>query len=131
MTPPSTGLGTAPAFADPALMEASFDEAAAAGAPCERRLGIAGRSVRIHSARPEMLRRLTRTFTHLATAEAGEPDLTIRFWDSQSGGTPMPPLPDVGEKEQHQPGASGRASNSVRAVTRASSRSTRMPRRRR
>lgn len=105
MTPTQTSLGTAPAFAAPALMEASYDEAAAAGAPCERRLAIAGRSVLVRSAGPEMLERLTRTFTHLASSDEGEPDLTIHFWDSASGSTSQPPVPDVGDPEQHQPGA--------------------------
>lgn len=93
-----------PDFADPRLMEAGFEEAAAAGSPCERRLTIAGRPVTVRSAGPEMLARLTRTFTHLARADDRDAELTVHLWDSASGDTALPPLPDVGEGP-HQPGA--------------------------
>ena len=102
-TPVAETEAALPAFADPERMEAGFEEAASAGERCERRLSIGGEAVRIRSADPAMLSRLTRTFTHLATPEDGGAALTINFWDSATRGTVVPPLPDVGT--EHQPGA--------------------------
>jgi hypothetical protein len=104
MTSPVQAREARPDFADPRQMAAGFEEAAAAGEPRERWLTIAGRAVRVRSAGPEMLARLTRTFTHLGRPEGGEADLTVHLWDSATGDTSLPPLPDVGEGP-HQPGA--------------------------
>jgi hypothetical protein len=103
MTSPAQATEALPAFADPGRMEAGFEEAAAAGEPCERWLTIGDKAVRVRAAHPEMLGRLTRTFTHLGRPEGGTADLTVHFWDSATLGTSAPPLPQVGE--ENQPGA--------------------------
>lgn len=74
-------------------IEASFEAASASGVVDKEYL-IAGSRVRLRSASEEMMRRLSRAFTHLEAQSPGEPDITIHLWDSATAGTP-PPLPKV------------------------------------
>jgi hypothetical protein len=92
-----------PRFADPDLLAEGFDEALAAGEECERWLAVAGRVVRLRSASPEMLSRLTRAFAHLVRQPSDRADLTISLWDSVAAPESAPDLPDIGGG--HQPGA--------------------------
>src|SRR5581483_846851 len=72
------------------------------GGVFEKDFAIAGSDVRFRSTNPELLNLLTRAFTHLATAST-MPDLTIELWDSASGGTAGPPVPDA--HDDRAPGA--------------------------
>jgi hypothetical protein len=84
------------------LVADSFASAARA-TPVDREYLIAGRRVRLRAAHPDLMRRLSRTFTHLETAANTEPELTIHLWDSVVCDAVPPPIPDV-EGEQ-APGA--------------------------
>jgi len=68
---------------------------AAAGGVESRSFALAGCTVRLVSTSPEMLRRLSTAFTHLALDDPPEPEFTIHLWDSATAGTPPPPLPRV------------------------------------
>lgn len=92
-----------PAFADPRQLSASYEAALAAGQACECWLRIAGGTVLLRSSSPEMLDRVTRTFTHLRCDAQAAADLTMHLWDTVPAGLPDPPLPDV--HGEQQPGA--------------------------
>ena len=85
---------------------ASFELAAReSGHVVDRDFLLAGARVRLRSACPPMLARLSHAFGH-AAAGAGEPEppaLTVHLWDSATYGTAGPPLPQT-EGEQ-APGA--------------------------
>jgi hypothetical protein len=84
-------------------LDDSFEAAvAAAGAVHQRDFTLAGVHVRLRSPNADMLAKLTRAFTHLSRGE-GEPELVIDLWDSASGDTPSPPLPNTSDEEA--PGA--------------------------
>jgi hypothetical protein len=84
-------------------VEASFLEAArASGRIDERTFDIGGSRVRFRSTSLELLELLSRAFTHLATT-SDSPQLTLHLWESASGGTAGPPVPDVWD--ERAPGA--------------------------
>jgi hypothetical protein len=101
----ASGRATESRFADLARLADSFDAAAdAAGGTHDARFCIAGAAVCFRSANAEMTRRLTHAFGHLpAPAADAAADLTVRLWDSASGGTSPPPLPDT--RDEEAPGA--------------------------
>lgn len=103
MTLSAEAAPTTPAFADPTHLRASYLAALAAGEACEAWLRIGGGVVRLCSSSPEMLDRITRTFTHLRCPAGGTPDLTMHLWDTAVDDVPDPPLPEVGGEQQ--PGA--------------------------
>ena len=91
------------AFAKLELVEESFAEAGrASGGIVEQDFAIAGTDVRFRSTNAELLRLLTRAFTHLATTSRA-PDLTVQLWESVPRGAPGPPVPDV--RDERAPGA--------------------------
>ena len=92
-----------------AALEASFAAAAPSG-PVDRDFEIAGERVRLRAATPDHLRLFGRAFEHLRLEDAGEPALTIHFWDSAITGSPAPPTPQVGDEQA--PGAFFYASDS-------------------
>jgi len=65
----------------------------AAGGFVEHRFLIADRVVALRFAGPALMPPLTAALAHARTEAAGEPDLTVRIWDSESTGTTMPPPP--------------------------------------
>jgi hypothetical protein len=90
-------------FGNVGALDDSFEAAAAAaGTVHERDFALAGVHVRVRSPNVDMLTKLTRAFTHLARGE-GEPVLVINLWDSASGDTPAPPLPNT--RDEEAPGA--------------------------
>ena len=98
----STGHTLSAEVARVDLVAESF-ASAARGNVVDREYLIAGRRIRLRAAHPDLMRRLSRTFTHLETAATTEPELTIHLWDSVVCDAPPPPIPDV-EGEQ-APGA--------------------------
>jgi hypothetical protein len=101
MIPPVGPPSMSPAFA---AVAASYDAAVqASGTEVERDYLVAGHRLRLRSADPDLLRRLSRTLTHLEVKEVHEPELRIHVWDSESGSTPPPPLPDTADESA--PGA--------------------------
>ena len=80
-------------------VEQSFADAArASGGVVDGHYVIAGSAVRLRSANPEMLQRLSKAFSHLEAAPTAKPELTIHLWDSAAWNTPRPPTPQVGEE---------------------------------
>ena len=75
----------------------------ASGGTDDREYVVAGHRMRLRAADADLMHRLSRTFTHLWTASAAEPELTIHLWDSASAGTRAPPTPDV--QGEQAPGA--------------------------
>jgi hypothetical protein len=94
-----------PAASDSTLeaLATSFAAACAGLEIHERDYVVAGRRVRLRSPNGRMLGGLTRAFSHLEPTAAGAPELRIHLWDSRSGGTIPPPLPEVSAGEP--PGA--------------------------
>lgn len=64
---------------------------------------VAGRRVQLRAAHPELMRRLSRSFTHLETTVSADPELVIYLWDSAICDAPWPPTPNVGDEQA--PGA--------------------------
>jgi hypothetical protein len=105
---PKDGQPLATASADDRLgsrepLEARFEDAVRAnGGFTDHDHLIAGGRVRFRSASPEMTRRLSRAFAHLAS-NSGDPDLTVHLWDSMAARGTEPPLPQAPRDEP--PGA--------------------------
>lgn len=76
-------------------IRSSFDASAAAGGIVERRIRLAGATICIRSAGPQMLEQLGRAVSHLADDSDETPALTISTWDSASSSAPPPPLPST------------------------------------
>jgi hypothetical protein len=85
------------------LIELVEDSFAAVGSVVEKDYALAGRRVRVRAGSEEVMRRLSRAFTHLEAPRSGEPELTIHLWDSATTGAPPPPLPETAGDEP--PGA--------------------------
>ena len=84
-------------------LDASFEDAVRAnGGFTDHDYVIGGGRVRFRSASPEMTRRLSRAFSHLASSPS-DPELTIHLWDSSTAEGTEPPLPQASHDEP--PGA--------------------------
>lgn len=68
---------------------------AARGRAIRRTLDIGGHRVGIEFAGPALFEPMFRPFAHLETE--GEAEITIKIWDSQSTGVPLPATVDCGE----------------------------------
>ena len=59
--------------------------------------------MRLRAADPDLVQRMSRSFTHLETEAGDEPELTVHLWDSSRAATPPPPIPEV--RGEQAPGA--------------------------
>jgi hypothetical protein len=75
------------------LADTFFLTAERSGGTVDADFVLADARVRLRSAGPEMLLRMSRAFRHALASDDGVPDLTIHLWDSASYQTPKPPLP--------------------------------------
>ena len=73
-------------------LEEAFAEAALSAGVVERRLGVAGRILRLRFAGPALAEVLLPALAHLRTDTASV-DGTIRLWDTESTGVPVPSFP--------------------------------------
>jgi hypothetical protein len=71
----------------------SFHEALGGAPPPERQIRIAGSGIRLRFATEALARAMSAAFAHIVEEAAGEPDLTIHIWDSQTRASSPPPLP--------------------------------------
>lgn len=65
------------------------------GVLVDRDFVIAGRRLRMQAVSGDLLLRLSRALGHLEAREHGDPELTIRLWDSCLTRSPPPPVPDI------------------------------------
>jgi hypothetical protein len=91
---PAGVAGGAAAFDVAGIAECFADAADRAGI-VERRFTIAGDIVALRFAGDALTDLLTPAFAHLEEPAGAEPRLTIQLWDSESTGTPPPPLPST------------------------------------
>ncbi len=74
-----------------AAFQEAWGRAAARSGRIERDFIIGGHRLRIELAGAALEPLLTDAFAHLAASSPGEPELTVRAWDSVSTGEPLPP----------------------------------------
>jgi hypothetical protein len=92
--PPASIAGEAAATAYFTGADALWRQAAATKAGVQRHYTIAGLTVCLHFAGPQLLPLLTPALGHLETpAPPHPPALTVRIWDAASTGVPMPAAP--------------------------------------
>lgn len=83
------------------LRSASERAATSAGGFSDHDFELAGLGVRLRFAGPAMVSPTVAALAHLAVPSGGDPDLTVRIWDSESTSTaaPVPPWGDDAYRE--------------------------------